>query len=35
MKSPNIKGFDNAKYTQDLATGVTTASPSNARDQWQ
>ena len=29
VEEPNIKGFDNAKYTQDLATGVTTASPSN------
>lgn len=29
VEEPNIKAFDNAKYTQDLATGVTTASPSN------
>ena len=29
VEEPNIKAFDNAKYTENLATGVTTASPSN------
>ena len=29
VEEPNIKAFDNAKYTESLATGVTTASPSN------
>lgn len=29
LAEPNIKGFDNSKYTQSLATGVTTTSPNN------
>jgi len=29
LAQPNIKGFDNAKYTENLATGVTTTGPSN------
>ncbi len=29
LAEPNIKGFDNAKYTQSLATGVTTTNPNN------